>query len=103
MYYADKPYSNSNMVTRSVLQHNDIALMVDLASNSGHSSPHPALGRIISFMDDENSQAVVKYHGGQVDRPVKKLVRIAKSGEQINEKGQAIFPLSQAYEHIQVV
>ena len=89
------------MATRSELQQNDIVLIVDLASNSGRSSPHQALGRIISFLDDSNSQALVKYHGGQVDRPVGKLVRIVKNGEQISEKGQGICPLSQADEEIQ--
>ena len=89
------------MATRSELQLNDIVLITDLSSNSGHSSPHAALGRIISFLDDANSQAVVKYHGGQVDRPVGKLVRIVKAGEQISEKGQGICPLSQENEEIQ--
>ena len=82
------------MATRSELQQNDIVLIVDLASNSGRSSPHPALGQMISFVDNSNSQTLVKYQGGQVDRPVGKLVRIVKSGEQISEKGQGICPLS---------
>ena len=94
-------YSNSNMATRSELQKNDIVLITDLASNSGLSSPHAALGRIISFLDDANSQAVVKYHGGQVDRLIGKLVMIVMAGEQISEKGRGICPLSQANEEIQ--
>ena len=89
------------MATRSELQQNDLVLIVDLASNSGRSSPHPALGRMISFLDDANSQALVKYHGGQVDRPVGNLVRIVKAGVLISEKGQGICPLSQANEEIQ--
>ena len=44
------------MATRSELQIDDIS------SNSGRSSPHAALGRIISFLDDAKGQAVVKYH-----------------------------------------
>ena len=56
MYYANKLYSNSNMATRSELQQGDIVLIMDLASNSGRSSPHPALGRIISFMDEEDEE-----------------------------------------------
>ena len=60
LYYANKLYSNSNMATRSELELNDIVLIVDLASNSGRSSQHAALGRIISFLDDAHSQAVVK-------------------------------------------
>ena len=88
LYFANKLYSNSNMATRSELELNDIVLIVDLASNSGRSSPYAALGRIISFLDDAHSQAVVKYHAGQVDRPVSKSVRIVKAGEQISETGQ---------------
>ena len=76
-------------------------LIVDLASNSSRSSPHAALGRIISFLDDAHSQAVVKYHAGQVDRHVSKLVRIVKAGEQISETGQEICPLFQANQEIQ--
>ena len=56
MYYANKLYSNSNMATRSELQEGDIVLIMDLASNSGRSSPHPELGRIISFMDEEDEE-----------------------------------------------
>ena len=44
---------------------------------------------------------MVLYHGGKVDRPVGKLVRIVKSGEIISEKGQSICPLSQADDIIQ--
>ena len=91
------------MARISELQQNAIVLIVDLASNSGRSSPHTALGRIISFLDNSNSQAVVRYHGGQVDRPIGKLVRIVKSGEQISKKGQGICPLAQADEEIQAV
>ena len=36
-----------------------------------------------------------------MDRPVGKLVRVVKAGEQISEKGQGICPLSQANEEIQ--
>ena len=84
------------MATRSELELNDIVLIVDLASNSGRSSPYAALGRIISFLDDAHSQAVVKYHSGQVDRPVGKMVRIVKVEEQLSETGQEICPLFQA-------
>ena len=71
------------MATRSELQLDDIVLTTDLASSSRRNS-HAALGQIISFLDNSNSQAVVLYHGGQVDRPIGKLVRIVKSGEQIS-------------------
>ena len=36
-----------------------------------------------------------------MDRPVGKLIRIVKANKQISEKGQEIFPLSQANEEIQ--
>ena len=75
------------MATKSALKQGDIVLIDDLASNSGRSSPSPALSQLIWFMDDTNSQAVIRYHGGQVDRPVGKLVRMVKSREQISEKG----------------
>ena len=42
----------------------------------------------------------MKYHAGQVDRPVSKLVRIVKAGEQISETGQEICPLFQATQKI---
>ena len=73
------------MATQSALQVNDIVLITDLASNSGRNSPHPALGRIIDFIDPEHrSQAVVEYHSGKVDRPVSHLVRVVKADEEIS-------------------
>ena len=82
------------MATQSALQVNDIVLITDLASNSGRSSPHPAIGRIIDFIDPEHrSQAVVKYHAGKVDRPVSRLVRVVKADEEISKKGNCIWRL----------
>ena len=89
LFYSNKLYSNSNMATRSELQLNDVVLITDLASNSGRSSPHPAIGRLVDFIDPEHkSQAVVKYHSGKVDRPVSRLVRVVKADEQISKKGK---------------
>ena len=77
-------------------------MITDLASNSGRSSPHPALGRIQGFLDPENrSQAIVKYHSGTVDRPVSRLVRVVKADEEISKKGKCICPYAMADEEIQ--
>ena len=77
-------------------------MITDLASNSGRSNPHPALGRIIDFIDPEHrSQAVVKYHAGTVDRPVSRLVRVVKADENISKKGKSICPYAIADEEIQ--
>ena len=84
LFYSQKLMSNSGMATHSDLQEGDVVLVTDLASNSGRSSPHPAIGKIISFLDSKNSQAVVRYHNGTVDRPIGKLVRIVKKDEQIS-------------------
>ena len=90
------------MATQSALQVNDIVLITDLALNSGRSSPHPALGRIIDFVDPEHrSQAVVKYHAGKVDRPVSRLVRVVKADEEISKKGKSNCPYAIADEEIQ--
>ena len=90
------------MATRSDLQVNDIVMITDLASNSGRTSPHAALGRIQGFLDPESrSQAIVRYHSGTVDRPVSRLVRVVKADEKISEKGKCICPLAMADEVIQ--
>ena len=90
------------MATRSDLQLNNVVFITDLASSSNRSSPHPAIGKVVDFIDlKHRSQAVVLYHGGEVNRSVGKLVRIVKSGEIICEKRQSICPLSQADEDIQ--
>ncbi len=61
IHYTNKLYSNSNMETRSELELNDVVLVTDLASSSTRGI-HPALGRIIGFLDPERkSQAIVKY------------------------------------------
>ena len=87
MYYAEQLHSNSNKATKTALKQGDIVLIDDLASSCGRSDPSPVLSQLIWFMDNSNSQAVIRYHGGQVDRPVGKLVRMGKSREQISEKG----------------
>ena len=89
------------MATRSELELNDVVLVTDLASTSTRGI-HPALGRIIGFLDPERkSQAIVKYSQGQVNRPISKLVRIVKANETIPAKRKCFCPLAKADEQVQ--
>ena len=79
MYYAQRLHSKHLKAEQSTLCLGDIVLIVDLAYNSGRSSPHAALGRIVEFMDpDTLSQTIVKYHQVTVSRPTGNLVRLVK-------------------------
>lgn len=100
IHYTNKLYSNSNMETRSELELNDVVLVTDLASSSTRGI-HPALGRIIGFLDPERkSQAIVKYSQGKLNRPISKLVRIVKANETIPVKGKCFCPLAKADEQL---
>ena len=89
------------MATPSELELNDVVLVTDLASTSTRGI-HPALGRIIGFLDPERrSQAIVKYSQGQVNRPISKLVCIVKANETIPAKGKCFYPLAKADEQLQ--
>ena len=42
------------MAEGSPIEVGDVILLTDLASNSGRSSPHPTLGRVIGFLVNQN-------------------------------------------------
>ena len=94
------------METCSELELNDVVLVTDLA-NTSRRGIHPALGRIIRFLDPETkSQAIVKYSTqtnkqSTVNRPISKLVRIVKANETIPVKGKCFCPLAKADEQLQ--
>ena len=87
----------------SPLQLGDIVLITDLKSTSIRSNPHPAVGRIRGFMDDDRAQAIISYNGGSVDRPIESLVILVRKHEQINEKGLCFDPLVKADQELQQV
>ena len=100
-FYTNRLYSNSNMATRSDLQKDDIVLITDLSNNSTRGI-HPALGRITGFLDpDSQSQAIVKYSNGKVDRPISKLVVVVRADEQIPAKGKCFCPTVQTDDMLQ--
>ena len=91
LFYSQKLVSNANMATQSALEVGDVVLVSDLASNSGRSNPHPALGKITSFLDEEHGQAVVTMgKRGIVNKPVGKLVRLVKKNKLIKNQGKSL-------------
>jgi hypothetical protein len=68
-------------------EEDDICLITDLPSRSGRDHPHSRLARITGWMDQQRSQAILKYDGGTVNRPVGKLILLVKKGEVIPPKG----------------
>ena len=58
----------------SPLQLGDVVLITDLKSTSIRSNPHPAVGRISGFMDNDRAQAIISYAAGSVNRPIESLV-----------------------------
>ena len=77
----------------SPLQLGDAVLITDLNSTSIRSNPHPAVGRISGFMDNDRAQAIKSYAAGSVNRPIKSLVVLVRKDEQIDEKGLCFDPL----------
>jgi hypothetical protein len=65
----------------------DIVLVTDLASKSGRDHPYPRLARIVGWLDKQKSQAVLRYQGGTVNRPVGRLSLLVKAGETIPTAG----------------
>ena len=74
----------------------DIVLVTDLASKSGRDHPYPRLAKIVGWLDEQKSQAVLRYQGGTVNRPVGKLSLLVPSSQKIPEKGLMFDALVQA-------
>ena len=74
-----------------------IVLILDLPGRSGRLHPHPRLGRIEKYLDEEKNHAWVAYAGphGQayVDRPLGKLVYLTSSMAQVPGPGLFFDPL----------
>ena len=94
------------METCSELKLNDVVLITDLANTSTRGI-HPALGRIIGFLDPETtSQAIVQYstqtnQKSTVKQPISKLVHIVKANETIPAKGKCFCSLAKGDELLQ--
>jgi hypothetical protein len=61
--------------------------VTDLASRSGRDHPYPRLARIVGWLDKQKSQAVLRYQGGTVNRPVGRLSLLVKAGKTIPTAG----------------
>ena len=94
MHYLQKLRYNHNMAVsgKNQFSQGDIVLICDLSSAQGQ-SPHPVVGRIKSFVDPLNAQAVVAYGAGRtVDRPLHLLVKLVGAEEQVPEEGLLFDP-----------
>ena len=85
VHYVKKMRSNCKMATSGPAWGlGSVVMVTDMASPSGRDHPFPRLARIIDWMDDKHSQAVLSIG---VNRPVGALVLLVGADEQVPNTG----------------
>ena len=76
-----------------------ILLILDLPSRAGRLHPHPRLGMLEKYLDEDENHAWVSYSGlhgrAYVDRPLSQLVYLTSSITQVPKEGLYFDPLLQ--------
>lgn len=108
IFYSRRLRSNSKLMGGASATTNwkagAICLIMDLPARSGRLHPHPRMGRLVRFLDDEENQAQIEYAGphgpAYVDRPLSKLVLLVSQAEQIPQPGLLFDPLIEADQQV---